>query len=678
MSGWILDPRAGDIISLDNTKAGSLVMSSSLANYTATSTDAVRMFARQDAFRAVAEAIAQSMAAVPYNEYSRDDVKGRQKLQPSEDKVAAALDEPYPGQTQYQWIEAMQLDRILHDRCATWLLTQEDGSVQFLRLPGRWISFVLDGLYRIVGAVVWSRQGGISPLIPIEQLIFDVGYDPVIGGEYTNGFAVSHALEGAATELEKGSAYREAMLAGGPKVPMYIKRPVDAPDWLKNGGRDRFIETFASYNSTRAGQSPILEDGMELAAAPQLDANNVDYRNARVSAQIEIAIAMHFPPELIGYRVGTNSNLETLREQLYVDVLGNRIAAFRQVINGGLRRAKLLPIDRSRYVEENIGARLASTPEKQASVLQTQVGAPIRTRNEGRALLNLSKVEGGDDLITPLNVTAGGLASPTDTGPKPGDPPGGAEGADNLDKSGMEFMIKAVTEAGMKAVSAAQRNRFSIELKAAMSKQADRVRKGLGDESSPGPLSDAFDQVAEDKALHNVIYPHSVAIAEAGAAAVLAKYNPTSENFSNEVMLPWLSKASQSNATAINAGVLGSLAAAIGGDIDWHDAVDAVLEHAIGAGSDLWSAGISQTSEQFGMHDAAKASGLGNKTWHWNPGTSGNGRPEHEAMDGETVGIDEVFSNGGRYPGDPSLGADENAQCGCTVEYTPGSKDDES
>ena len=36
-------------------------------------------------------------------------------------------------------------------------------------------------------------------------------------------------------------------------------------------------------------------------------------------------------------------------------------------------------------------------------------------------------------------------------------------------------------------------------------------------------------------------------------------------------------------------------------------------------------------------------------------------------MDGETVPIDETFSNGADWPGDDSLDADESCGCNCTT-----------
>lgn len=55
------------------------------------------------------------------------------------------------------------------------------------------------------------------------------------------------------------------------------------------------------------------------------------------------------------------------------------------------------------------------------------------------------------------------------------------------------------------------------------------------------------------------------------------------------------------------------------------------------------------------------------KTWNAN---SSNPRSSHARMDGETVGIDELFSNGMNAPGDPAGGADEVAGCMCGLTIT--------
>src|SRR5690606_764351 len=102
---------------------------------------------------------------------------------------------------------------------------------------------------------------------------------------------------------------------------------------------------------------------------------------------------------------------------LYVDTLGPTMAYIEDRIN-----YFLLPLldpsdDTNVYFEFNIDEKLQGSFEEQATALQSAVGGPWMTRDEARALRNLPAVPGADELIVPLNVTTGGLASPRDTAP---------------------------------------------------------------------------------------------------------------------------------------------------------------------------------------------------------------------------------------------------------------------
>ncbi|MFJ9387709.1 phage minor head protein [Nocardioides sp. NPDC101246] len=62
--------------------------------------------------------------------------------------------------------------------------------------------------------------------------------------------------------------------------------------------------------------------------------------------------------------------------------------------------------------------------------------------------------------------------------------------------------------------------------------------------------------------------------------------------------------------------------------------------------------------------DAAKAEGMTTKTWHTGP----NSRATHAAQDGLTIGIDERFPNGQRFPGSPAP-PEETANCNCDLTF---------
>lgn len=92
----------------------------------------------------------------------------------------------------------------------------------------------------------------------------------------------------------------------------------------------------------------------------------------------------------------------------------------------------------------------------------------------------------------------------------------------------------------------------------------------------------------------------------------------------------------------------------------WEDAPDhgdaAALE--FGLGLALWD-------YSWGRLEAGRQNGAVTKTWVT---TSGNPRAEHAAINGETVGLDDEFSNGLRWPGDSASGDPaEVANCRCEV-----------
>lgn len=80
---------------------------------------------------------------------------------------------------------------------------------------------------------------------------------------------------------------------------------------------------------------------------------------------------------------------------------------------------------------------------------------------------------------------------------------------------------------------------------------------------------------------------------------------------------------------------------------------------------------VSRVTEAFGFgrSEAAQQAGARTKTWVV---TSTNPRSKHEAMDGETVPLGDVFSNGARWPGDTAnLDTEDTAGCQCDLQINP-------
>src|SRR5690625_7133295 len=76
----------------------------------------------------------------------------------------------------------------------------------------------------------------------------------------------------------------------------------------------------------------------------------------------------------------------------------------------------LLDAPDDQFVKLNVESMLRGSFEEQAKIMSTSTGGPWMTRNEARALMDMSPLDEGDELIVPKNVSEGGQASPQDGG----------------------------------------------------------------------------------------------------------------------------------------------------------------------------------------------------------------------------------------------------------------------
>ena len=145
-----------------------------------------------------------------------------------------------------------------------------------------------------------------------------------------------------------------------------------------------------------------------------------------------VAQVYHINPTMVGLLDNANySNVREFRQSLYGDSLGPVMKQLEGVFN-----VVLLPrlaaldgdLDPARvYVEFNVEERLRGRFEEQAEVTSKAVGGPWMTRNEARTMNNLPHIEGGDELIVPLNVAQGQPAAPPTSSPTSAPKPPGEE-----------------------------------------------------------------------------------------------------------------------------------------------------------------------------------------------------------------------------------------------------------
>lgn len=158
-----------------------------------------------------------------------------------------------------------------------------------------------------------------------------------------------------------------------------------------------------------------------------------------------------------------------------------------------------------------------------------------------------------------------------------------------------------------------------------------------------------------DKRLAEVIFRANFDTAAAFGERVARQFGA---EFVPALMSAWMLINADMSAGRINDSTRAELGSA--GDED--DAREAVFR-ALVAAANGYAQSMVTRSAAFGAHDAAESAGAKTKTW------VSSGSPRHAAMNGQTVLLSQNFSNGLAWPGDPAGGAEEVANCRCSVQF---------
>lgn len=606
----------------------------------------------QPQIRTVVSFLARNIAQLGLHSFRRVSDTDRERL--TDHPLPQILSAPGAKLTRYRLIERLVSDIAIYDK-AYWVKVRIDGGgvIGVIPVPPSRMTVEGDNWLQPEMFRVHGSRGDLE-LTP-DQVVHFHGYDPE---DLRYGSSPIDSLRSLLGEEFEANRAREQMWRNGGRLSGVLKRPADAPKWDPTA-RGRFKEGWRSY--TQGGGTPILEDGMEYEQLA-IDPAKAQYIEARKLTREEVAAAYHIPLPMVGILDhATFSNIKEQHQHLYQDTLGPWLQMIQEEI--GLQLIPDLPDSDGVYVEFNLQEKLRGSFEEQAAQLQTAVGAPWLLRNEARARMNLPAIDGGDDLITPLNVLVGDMASPTDTAPDP------AQAA--LPKARGRLMLVKAAGADRPDLGDFEQERDGLAsaLEKWTQRQADRLLARAGAKADgPPDLLAWWDGGAEDRLaeLSSLLAEHGYRIAQLGAWGVLDDFNPEASGWDPEVMLPWLLAAAESHAAQHEQAGRDQVAAAQGGPAEgWQD----TLRHA----AEVWvSAAVkravtaSAEARGFGSHDAAGASGLTKKIWR----TGGtNPRPSHRAQDGEAVSLDDVFSNGLRWPGDGKGEAKETANCNCRLDY---------
>jgi HK97 family phage portal protein len=605
-----------------------------------------QLYATQSNLHAVVSFLSSSVAQLPLKVYTRAGEAARQRDRTS--AAARLLWLPNPDQTSYEFVEGLLTEYFLMGSVFVWVLpdAESESGYQLRIIPREWIVNTTSSTNYAPDTINISSKSGDVVAVPRDMFVQFRMYNPGNPGGYQSPIS---ALKQTLTEQVNADRFRSDIWKSSGRFNAYLTRPANVQPW-EDGQRKAFLAAFREgwgKSGENRGKMPLLEDGMEIKTY-QFSAKEAQYAETKQLSREDVAAAYHVNPSLIWHTsTQTYASARDNARALYADCLGPTIQMIQQRIN-----AFLLPMigaSPDTYVEFYLDEKLKGSFEERASILQSAVGGPWMTRNEARADNNLPPLNGGDELIVPMNVTEGGQASPQDTHMDP-----------KSDCSCIKCKSKQIQ---IKAKSSKEEDEQMAEiLRKFFKRQASSILPKIGAGSENWWDEDRWNgELADD------VEPLVDKIADThgkdAAKALGAEYN-------TEITRKYLRALAEGRAKAINTTTFRQLEEALETE-DEEDAPEQVFETRENRDSGTFGRSLATAVAGWAVAkeaiNQAKNQGIQRKVEkEWVTGD--NPRPEHAAMNGERVPIDDNFSNGCYWPGDDNGDPDTTCGCNCSVE----------
>ena len=552
----------------------------------------------QPSVRKVVSFMASTVAALPWRVYRAED-GGRERLHDS--PAETLVRRPTRFTSSADLVTGLALDWLLYGSACAVLVDEE-----IVRVPAPLLMLSTDVFGRVndVATVAGGETVSLSDL-PVALMH---GWDP----DGSGAVAPVRTLRALLAELSEAEGWRRRMWTDVPRVSAQVTRPKDAPRW-SDEKRERFLQAMADFKSSTSGGSiPVMEDGMKLESAPQVQPDLSSASSVRTLTDIEVAGYFGVPPELLGMREANYGGYAALRRDLYTRVLGPLIGRIEDALNAEIVPA-LAGGDTAVYGVLDRTEAQDGTLLERVQALQSATGGPVMTRAEARERLDLPYLEGTEELIVPLNVIQGGQASPTDSGSQ------NLEGADTN-----QLDHRQQGEAAEEGKSLDPKAR--AVLKAATSRPSpsilESVRKAYIEELRKEGRSEAtIEKLAER------IEPYLAKQAVDAANGVILESGTGTETIGRGLIRNYIRRMAEGKAEAAVEAAMRLLGLTSQDDA----AQDAVRETIADVLTDdrlgLWADASVKDAAGFGSHEGARRSGAVKKMWVHNG--SSHPRAEH-------------------------------------------------
>ena len=372
---------------------------SNVLNYTAR-----QLYNTQDNLSAVVNFLANSIAQLPLKVYRRNGESDRERDRKS--TAALLLWRPNSDQTEYEFIRAIATEYFVFGCVYVWVLPDADSAsgYQLRIIPTEWVTKTNKSNAYGPESITVRTQSGNQIEIPSSEFVRFNTYSPGNPGGYVSPVS---ALRQTLEEQIQAGRFRKELWRSSGRLNAQIVRPKDVQPWDEET-KKRWIAAFREAwgaGGSKAGSIPLLEDGMEIKPFSTSFKEQQWAESIKLSREA-VAAAYRINPSLVWHTdTQTYASAKDNSRALYAECLGPDLQMIQQRINSFL--LPMIGADPDLYVEFDLTEKLKGSFEERAAILQAAVGGPWMTRNEARADNNLPPIDGGNDIIVPLNLSTG-------------------------------------------------------------------------------------------------------------------------------------------------------------------------------------------------------------------------------------------------------------------------------
>lgn len=326
--------------------------------------------------------ISQSIACMPIKYYTGDN-----NTQTNINPAILALRNPHSNLTSFTYNEILIGSALIYGNGYAYIYRSQ-GKIELTPLHTPDVEpFIYDD-------ELFYQVKGIKTAIPSSDMIHLRGF----GLDLKEGLSAldyHRQTLGLALSSQKESIN---FYAKGAKIDGVIEMPGAANQVLKDNIQKEFEKKYSGVNAT--SHTPIIDAGMKYTPIG-MSASDAKYIESNSFSANEIATIFGVPAPMINQlERATHANIE----QLSIDFVRYCLMPWVSKLEQEYYNKLLSTREQKGYFKFNVNSLMRGDSKTRAEFYRIMYNTSAMTINEIRALEELDKVEGGDEVMLPLNM----------------------------------------------------------------------------------------------------------------------------------------------------------------------------------------------------------------------------------------------------------------------------------